>query len=443
MKSAAEYHEVTSYDRLKMEPHYMDWANQPRPYKTYPGQDAIKLPETMVFPETSLWDLARTSSRPERPVEFDLDTLAQIFTLNIIAAVVMVSGAVVISSQTTSVRASNLLASFIIVPMALLIQGESVVMFWGNFDALWLVALGLLVVAIILIRMGIKTFSREEILGREIDELNLRRSGRLFRHFFLAPPGQAAIVQDDALSDSPARHLLRWIGRVYRHDLPYLLRHNWMPMAVVVIMLVAAVALGWFYVGKFPLPQGVLSFENLSPEDFESLSDVGFLPALTTGSIFRHNVQALLLAGLGAVISLGVLAVLMLMVSIGLVGFFAGQVAWLGYSPLAFLGAFILPHGLFEIPAAVDAGFSVGDEVRVKNNHPEGHTRCPRYTRGRRGVIQKHHGVHHFQDDVDGDVGQQHLYTVTFTATELWGERGNPNDRIHAELWEYHLEAIT
>jgi uncharacterized membrane protein SpoIIM required for sporulation len=239
--------------------------------------------------------------------------------------------------------------------MALLIQGESVVMFWGNFEALWLVALGLLVVAVILMRMGIKTFNREEILGREIDELNLRRSGRLFRHFFLAPPGQATIPQGAASASSPARRLLRWIGRIYRHDLPYLLRHNWMPMAVVVIMLVAAVTLGWFYVGKFPLPQGVLSFENLSPQDFESLSDVGFLPALTTGSIFRHNVQALLLAGLGAVISLGVLAVLMLMVSIGLVGFFAGQVAWLGFSPLAFLGAFILPHGLFEIPAAVIA----------------------------------------------------------------------------------------
>jgi uncharacterized membrane protein SpoIIM required for sporulation/ABC-type transport system involved in multi-copper enzyme maturation permease subunit len=283
------------------------------------------------------------------------DLLAQIFLLNIIAAMVMVSGAVVISSQTTSVRASNLLASFIIVPMALLIQGESIVMFWGNFDALWLVALGLLVVAVILMRMGIKTFNREEILGREIDELNLRRSGRLFRHFFLAPPGQATIPQGDAPSSSRARRLLRWIGRVYRYDLAYLLRHNWMPMAVVIIMLIAAVALGWVYVKKFPLPQGVLSLDNLSPQDFESLSDVGFLPSLTTGSILLHNVQALLLAGLGAVISLGVLAVLMLVVSIGLVGFFAGQVAWLGYSPLAFLGAFILPHGLFEIPAAVIA----------------------------------------------------------------------------------------
>jgi stage II sporulation protein M len=99
----------------------------------------------------------------------------------------------------------------------------------------------------------------------------------------------------------------------------------------------------------------MLSLENLSQQDFESLSGVSFLPSLTTGGIFLHNVQALLLAGLGAVISLGVLAVLMLMVSIGLVGFFAGQMVWLGYSPLAFLGAFILPHGLFEIPAAIIA----------------------------------------------------------------------------------------
>jgi nitrile hydratase len=94
----------------------------------------------------------------------------------------------------------------------------------------------------------------------------------------------------------------------------------------------------------------------------------------------------------------------------------------------------------FEIPATVEPLFRVGDDVLVKNNHPAGHTRCPRYTRGRRGVVQKHHGVHHFEDEVPGDVGQQHLYTVLFTARELWGERGNPNDRIHAELWEYYLE---
>lgn len=95
----------------------------------------------------------------------------------------------------------------------------------------------------------------------------------------------------------------------------------------------------------------------------------------------------------------------------------------------------------YQRAATTEPRFRVGDEVVVKNEHPEGHTRCPRYTRGRRGVIQKHHGVHVFQDDQPADAGEQHLYTVMFTARELWGERGNENDRINAELWEFHLES--
>ena len=63
--------------------------------------------------------------------------LLQIVLLTTVQALVMVSGAVVVSTQTTSVRAANLLASFIIIPMALLIQGESVIMFWARYSVLW------------------------------------------------------------------------------------------------------------------------------------------------------------------------------------------------------------------------------------------------------------------------------------------------------------------
>ncbi|MEJ2208600.1 MAG: stage II sporulation protein M [Anaerolineae bacterium] len=286
-----------------------------------------------------------------------LEVFVQIWLLNIVTALVMVSGAVVVSSQTTSVRAANLLASFIIIPMALLIQGESVVMFWGNYDALWVILAGLLVVMAILVRMGVKTFNREEILGREIDELNVRRSLRLLIHFFVQPPGvaggQGGATPAQKQAGPAVLRPLRWLGRVYRHDLPTLLRRHWMPVAVVLIMLLAAVVIGWAYVDKYPLPQGILSLEDLTAADFQAMPDVGFLPSLTTGGIFRHNAQVLLLAAVAAVISLGVFSVLMLMVPIVLVGFLAGQVAWLGYSPLLFVGAFVLPHGLFEIPAAV------------------------------------------------------------------------------------------
>jgi uncharacterized membrane protein SpoIIM required for sporulation/ABC-type transport system involved in multi-copper enzyme maturation permease subunit len=309
-----------------------------------------------------------------------LELLILIFVLNITGAVVMVAGAVVVSSQTTSVRAANLLASFIIVPMAVLIQGESVIMFWGHYRILWAIVLGLVVVGVILVRMGVKTFNREGILGREIDELDLRRTGRLLVQSFVRPPlgmadsphgapqPPAPLTLRDSLQSRATLHvrstrlppvivrrLIGWLGRVYRRDLPYLLRCNWMPLAVVTLMLAAAIAIGWAYVGEYPLPQGSIKLENLSPPAFDSLSNASFSPSLTTGGIFWHNVWVLALAGLLAVISLGVLAVLLLMVSMGLVGFVAGQVAWLGYNPLAFLAAFILPHGLFEMPAAAIA----------------------------------------------------------------------------------------
>jgi uncharacterized membrane protein SpoIIM required for sporulation len=283
------------------------------------------------------------------------ELLVQIFALNIIAAVVMVSGAVVVSSQTTSVRASNLLASFIIIPMALLIQGESVVMFWGNFDTLWIIALGLFVVAIILTRMGVHTFNRENILGREIDQLHWKRTGRLLLHFFVAAPGKAPVPASRDGTSAPLLRFLRWLGRIYRHDLPFLLRQNWIPVAVVVISLIGVIGIGWAYVSEYPLPQGALSLGDLSSQDFETLSNTSLLPSLTTRGILAHNVQVLLLAALVAVISFGVLAILMLMIPIGLVAFLAGQMAWLGYNPLAFVAVFILPHGVFEIPAAIIA----------------------------------------------------------------------------------------
>jgi uncharacterized membrane protein SpoIIM required for sporulation len=283
------------------------------------------------------------------------ELLFQIFCLNITAALVMVSGAVVVSSQTTSVRAANLLASFIIVPMALLIQAESIVMFWGNFETLWIIALGLLVVMLILIRMGVRTFNREEILGREIDELNLKRIWRLLWHFFVQPPGDIVSSPGSHNTMPWPKRFLRWVIRVYRYDVPYLVRHNWMPLAAVLLVLIAASVVGWAFVARFPFPVGSLSLSGLSRQDFESLPSVGFLPSLSTGSIFVHNSQSLLLSGLAAVISLGVLSLLMLGIPIALTGFLTGEAAVLGYNPLLFVAAFVLPHGVFELPAAVIA----------------------------------------------------------------------------------------
>ncbi|MBZ0301108.1 MAG: ABC transporter permease subunit, partial [Anaerolineae bacterium] len=111
--------------------------------------------------------------------------VVQVMLLTTVQALVMVTGAVVVSSQTTSTRAANLLASFIIIPMALLIQGESAIMFLApdaespnGIGALWAIIVGMAVVVIMLLRVGNSIFNREELLGRTIDQLNLRGTVR-------------------------------------------------------------------------------------------------------------------------------------------------------------------------------------------------------------------------------------------------------------------------
>ena len=96
-----------------------------------------------------------------------------------------------------------------------------------------------------------------------------------------------------------------------------------------------------------------------------------------------------------------------------------------------------------EIDQAIPPKFRVGDDVIVKNEHSTGHTRVPRYVRGRRGTIDRDHGVYDFPDNIAHglDPKPQHCYAVMFRASELWGARANPRDRIYADLWDDYLEA--
>lgn len=94
---------------------------------------------------------------------------------------------------------------------------------------------------------------------------------------------------------------------------------------------------------------------------------------------------------------------------------------------------------------AVAAGFKVGDRVRARNLHPTGHTRLPRYARGRLGQIHADHGVFSFADsNARGDgPAPQHLYTVMFAARELWGPEAPAADKLYLDLWEAYLEPPT
>jgi nitrile hydratase beta subunit len=86
--------------------------------------------------------------------------------------------------------------------------------------------------------------------------------------------------------------------------------------------------------------------------------------------------------------------------------------------------------------------FAPGDPVITRHIHPHGHTRLPRYARGKRGVIHRVHGVHIFPDSHAHGRGEQPqpLYSVRFEARELWGEDAEPRQSVHLDLWERYLE---
>ena len=86
--------------------------------------------------------------------------------------------------------------------------------------------------------------------------------------------------------------------------------------------------------------------------------------------------------------------------------------------------------------------FAPGASVRAKNINPAGHTRLPRYVRGRVGVIEREHGAHVFPDTNARNEGEhpQTLYTVRFAARELWGDAANAADTVHLEMWDDYLD---
>lgn len=99
-------------------------------------------------------------------------------------------------------------------------------------------------------------------------------------------------------------------------------------------------------------------------------------------------------------------------------------------------------RGSYVRPIVASNRFEVGDIVSTRNMHPPHHTRLPRYARGKVGTIDAVHEGYVLPDSLSRGLGEspEHLYTVKFTATELWGSDGDPNSTVRIDAWESYLE---
>lgn len=269
--------------------------------------------------------------------------LPQILFMIAVITLLLVSGAVVISTHTGSVKAATLLASGVLVPTAVVIQLQALLFIARRYDLLWLVLAALVVVAAALIRSGMASFNREEILSREHEELSLGGIWATFRTFLNEyRPAGVRPAEYAGLPFSARRY--------YRSELRALLGELRLPLAFALTAAVVGFAAGAYAITtRDALPVRVAQLVGTAPPAS---------PLLALG-IFANNIRVSVLSNLFSTFSFGIFAALVPLVAFAQIGGVATALSRLGGSwtslgadsPLQFLLAYVAPHGVVELPA--------------------------------------------------------------------------------------------
>lgn len=230
----------------------------------------------------------------------------------------MVAGAVIISLNARTMRAANVMASFIILPMSVVLQIEAALILLGRAEFLWGFALLMTVLAIVLLRMGFNGFSREALLARD--------SG--LRH----PFRRAMTAVRSSFGERPGILKLIWMRRA--------------PMALAALGFPIGALAGYLAGSTSAIPAVVVR-----PVLTSLVRSAGSGGAVDQAvAIFTHNLLAFLLVAALAVLTAGLTGFLLTFMPGFLLGFAAALSSW----SLALTG--IVPNGLVEIPAAIVAG---------------------------------------------------------------------------------------
>jgi uncharacterized membrane protein SpoIIM required for sporulation len=191
----------------------------------------------------------------------------------------------------------------------------------------------------LLVRTGLSHFNREELLGRELDGLNLRWGWQVFKRAFTGQGGP----------------LWRW----YWHEVGGALTRMVTPLPFMFLAVVLGILAGVQQADVFALPADILAVSHLDQGFIEGLESVQFFSAAGVGSVWLHNLRAILIATLLGIFSFGVFGILVLMLPFILVSYFMANFAAAGVAPVAFLLGLVLPHGTLEIPAILLAGAAI------------------------------------------------------------------------------------
>jgi uncharacterized membrane protein SpoIIM required for sporulation/ABC-type transport system involved in multi-copper enzyme maturation permease subunit len=249
---------------------------------------------------------------------FPLGILLALALSTICQVAAMVAGAVIISLNARTMRAANVMASFIILPMSVVLQVEAALILLGRAEFLWAFAFLMILIAVVLLRMGFNGFSRESLLSREVGFHNpLQRAWGAVRWSFHNRPGITRLI---------------WLRRF--------------PILIAAIGFPLGAATGYLAGSTSAISPTVV--RPVLSSLLKSSDNEGFLTQVI--GIFAHNLLAFVLVAVFAILSLGLSGFVLTFAPGFLLGFAAALSSW----PVALTG--IIPNGLVEIPAAIVAG---------------------------------------------------------------------------------------
>jgi uncharacterized membrane protein SpoIIM required for sporulation len=132
-----------------------------------------------------------------------------------------------------------------------------------------------------------------------------------------------------------------------------------MPALLVIFVLIGGVLLGANLANRFVIPPELINMDTITMGSIEGLESVRLFETGSVPAVWFYNLRLMVLASIMGVFSFGVLALIVMLIPIFLIGYFTATMASAGLSPLLFLLAFVIPHGVLEIPAIIFAGAAI------------------------------------------------------------------------------------
>jgi uncharacterized membrane protein SpoIIM required for sporulation/ABC-type transport system involved in multi-copper enzyme maturation permease subunit len=249
---------------------------------------------------------------------FPLAILLALALSTICQVAAMVAGAVIISLNARTMRAANVMASFIILPMSVALQVEAALILVGRAEFLWGFTMLMALVAIVFLRMGFNGFSREALLARDAGLGNpWRRAVKAVRASFARRPGFLRLL---------------WMRRA--------------PIGIAAAGFPAGALAGYLAGTTGAIPVSVV--KPVLSSLVRSTGDGGAVEEAL--AIFSHNMLAFVLVAALAIVTAGLSGFILTFAPGFILGFAAALTSW------SFALSGIIPNGLVEVPAAIIAG---------------------------------------------------------------------------------------